>query len=482
MRKLLFLVFLAAALVSAASADVYHEASISKSGMQLNTSIELNCESNCPVNKWSLTWQIPKSAGIISVRDSIGRIEDYRVEGQQIHITTNSGPRRMNETVKIVMNVTADAEEIYRGLYKRELSLPGFSGEESRGVLHVDNLISGWKSYGFETSYSNNTLKFRGEGPVSLRVKFGEGNETRYYSFFGDYRGNTSMAYEISIGTTGVVQEFQRFPVASMPEDVYRRVANSWSAGEYIGGSMMVRQNIGSDYIPVLAHETVHGLNDREFNWDRTSSAYFDEGTAEYVEFLVRKKLSSEDRDVRPPGEVFGDDIRWDPDPSDNTYSLVPSRGDPEVLWNYYQNDLNFMKTWSSFDSEHREFGYAYSELIIKNYVSRGGRLSRLYEKFNVSGKVDSPERKWEIFSQYLDMTPCKYDSREKFSNCLDRINSYDYPVYSAEPSREAENLTIRKLDIPENSFRQGTDLVDSLKYDLQGLVSYLRKLLQNLL
>lgn len=482
MKKLLLLALLLLAFSFTATADVYHEAEVSEEGMLLNTSIQLECQNNCPVNKWSLTWQLPDSTEVIGVEDSIGELDDYTVQNDRIQLTTNSGPKRMNETVLLQLSVTEDSDEIYNGLYQRRISLPGFSNEESSGVIRADNLISGWKSYGFDTSYTDNTMKFRGEGPVNLRVKFGSGTETDYYTFFGDYSGNVSQAYEIAIGTTGLEQDFKRFPVASMPSDVYNRTANRWSAGEYLGGSMMIRQELGGDYIPVLAHETVHGLNDRELNWDRTSSAYFDEGTSEYVESLVRKKLSAEDEDVRPPGEVFGEDVRWDPDPGDGRYSLIPSSGDREELWGYYQNDRDFMKTWSSKDAAYRGFGYAYSQLLIQNYVVNGGRLSELYRELDVDRKVEDPEEKWSIYSEHLDMRPCNFDEREKFNSCLDKINEYDYSVYSARPSRNSTNLTVRKLEIPENRFRQDSGHTDDLKYQLSDFVSYLKGLVQNLI
>ena len=472
MSKPLLLILLLVTFSFAATADVYHEAEVLEEGMLLNTSIQLECESNCPVNKWSLTWQLPDEAEVTGVQDSIGDIEDYTVQDDRILFTTNSGPKRMNETVLLQLNVTENSEEIYNGLYQREISLPGFRGENSSGVIHADNLISGWKSYRFETSYTNSSMKFQGEGPVNLRVKFGDGNETDYYTFFGDYTGNTSQAYEISIGTTGLEQDFKRFPVASMPSDVYNQTANRWSAGEYLGGSMMIRQELGGDYVPVLAHETVHGLNDRELNWDRTSSAYFDEGTAEYVEFLVRKKMNSEDRELRPPGEVFGGDVRWDPDPGDGRYSLIPSSGDREELWEYYQNDRDFMNSWSSSDSAYRNFGYAYSELLVRNYISEGNRLSELYRGLDVDRKIEDPEDKWDIYSRHMEMRPCDHDSRQRFDRCLDEINDYDYTVYSAKPSYNSSNLTVRKLDVPERSMRQ-QDTVEGLKYSLSDFFSY---------
>lgn len=482
MDKVFLLSVLLVAFSFTAAADVYHEAEVSEDGMILNSSLQLECESDCPVNKWSLTWQLPDSAEVIGVEDSMGGLDDYTISNGRIRLITNSGPKRMNETVLIQLNVTEDSEEIYRGLHQRRISLPGFGGEESTGVIHAENLISGWRSYGFKTSYTENSMKFQGEGPVNLRLKFGDGNETDYYTFFGDHMGNTSQAYEIAIGTTGLEQDFERFPVASMPSDVYNRTANRWSAGEYLGGSMMIRQELGGDYIPVLAHETVHGLNDRELNWDRTSSAYFDEGTSEYVEFLVRKKLSAVDREVRPPGEVFGEDVRWDPDPGDGRYSLIPSSGDREELWQYYQNDREFMKSWSSSDAAYRSFGYAYSQLLVQNYVVNGGRLSEIYKELEVDRKVEDPEEKWSVYSEHLDMRPCEYSSRVRFKSCLDGINEYDYSVYSAKPFRNSSNLTVSKLEIPENRFKQDSNTVDTVKYRLSGLFNYLERMVRDLI
>lgn len=481
MKKLLLTLLLLAFTFSALG-QVYHEADISRTNMALNTTVHLECDSKCPVNRWSLKWQIPENSEILHIKDSIGRITSYTRTGEEVRIKTNYGPKRMNETVKIVLNVASDSKEIYRGLFKRELSLPGFEGEETRGKVHVDNLISGWSSYGFQTSYQNNTMKFKGEGPVSLRVKFGDGNETSYYSFFGEHPDNVSQAYEIAIGTTGLQQGFKRFPVASMPPEVYNRTANSWSAGEYIAGSMMISNNLGAGYIPILAHETVHGLNERELNWDRTSSNYFEEGTAEYVEFLVRKKISALNGSLRPPAELFGDDIRWDPDPFDRTYSIISSEGNQDRLWNYYRRDRDFMKTWSSMKPGHRDFGYAYSELIIRNYVKEGGNLSGLYNVLNVSREVKSPRVKWDLYSRYMDMTPCNYSSRKKFNQCLEEINEYDYPVYTARPGNVSNNFTVKELEIPERKEATGTGLLTNLKSKIRQMLAYIENFLEEAL
>jgi hypothetical protein len=79
-------------------------------------------------------------------------------------------------------------------------------------------------------------------------------------------------------------------------------------------------------------------------------------------------------------------------------------------------------------------------------------------------------------------MRPCDYSSREKFNSCLDDINEYDYSVYSAKPSRNSTNLTVRKLEIPENRFKQDSRPVGNLKHRLSGFVNYLERIVRNLI
>ena len=471
-------------LVAPATSQIYHEIDVEENYYTLNSSVGLECSSNCPVNSWNLQWNVPDNAEIISVRDSIGEIEEYSVQSGKISLSTNTGPRRHSETVQMVFNVSQPAEEIYNDLYKAEISLPGFSEKKTDGLVRRDNIISGWTNYGFQTSYTNDTMKFSGQGPVTLRLKYGEGEKTDYYEFFGPYEENTSRAYEVSVGTTGLVQDFDRFPVAVLPSADYDEQINSWSAGEYVSGSMVMRQGLESDFVPVLAHETVHGLNDRELNWDETRSSYFDEGTAKYVEFLTRLKIISDEgqEEVKPPGELFGDRKRWDPDPNDQVYQEIPPKGDKDKLWNYYRQDRDFMKTWSTSDSSNRGFGYAYSELVIRNYVVENNATVReLYQDLSVNRKISGPEEKWEVFSQHLNMEPCNSDSREEFNRCLEEINDYEYSVYTAQPSGEKKDIELDKVKVPEARFESEEYGMDRILYEVQMALQHLRKVLQDI-
>lgn len=455
MRKILLFLALAL-LVGHAAGEVQYSIVADEERVFMNSTIELDCDFNCP----GLTWTLVDDATVIGVRDGRGKVE-YEVSGEEVKIEGRRSYGSDTRVVEISSRVENDAQLIHAGLYKRTLRLSGFEGERTSGTVSSENLISGRTGFGFDMSFSSDEMVFQGDGPVNIRMKFGDGHETDYFSFFGAKPSGTEKAYEVPVGTLGIFQEFKRFPVAVHTDESYDRNVNEWSAGEYVSGAIQIRnqESIGEDFLPVLAHEVVHGLNDRILNWDHTRSSYFDEGTGKYVEFLLKKKLYNEGKIDEPPRELFGESIRYDPDSGDGKYYKLPPKGDKEQLWTYYENDRDFMKTWSAMnaDQDTRKFGYAYSELVIRNYVKNGGSLRELYRDIQVEQEIDSPEVKWQIYSEHLDMTPCDYSSRDRFEECLEDINSYDYPVYSAKPDRGSEKLEIERLQVPNRTVKSGS-------------------------
>lgn len=497
MRKL-FLVFLLISLASLGTADiqeVQYSVDADEAVAEVNTSVFMNCESTCTGLQWSLS----NDSEVLFVGNSRGEI-DYEIEGNSISIPGSRAGGRENETVKIGVRKNEEAEEIYEGLYQRTISVPSFRGVDTTGFIHNENLISGRIDFGFDYSFSDTEMRFKGKGPTNVRVKFGEGQETRYFEFFGSKPDDTESAYEVPIGVLGFQQKFARFPVAVMKDSDYDRLVNEWSAGEYVGGGIKIREpsSIEDSFIPVLAHEVVHGLNDRRLNWDQTRSSYFDEGVSKYVESLVRKKMYGEGETSRQPGELFGEKKEYRITRDDQRYIYtVPPKGDKEVLWNYYQNNRDFMKTWSAFsssDSDTRSFGYAYSELIIANYIARDdGSIRELYRDIDVDRKITDNKEKWNILSQHMDMSPCDYSERERFENCIEEINDYDFPVYSAKSQQNQDgSIEIDRLEIPNrtepsNSFSgvKTGNLSSTGKEANQfvsGFISYLSKILQDIL
>lgn len=453
MKKYLTLALLSIVFLSIASGDVYYEIDAGDDSVRMNTTLELECDTadeNCPVNRWRLTWDLPEGSDLISIEDSLGEVDDYTKDGDQVSLRTNRGDRRDSETVRIRVEIDGKAEEIHKGLFKRKLNLAGFSDQETRGIVRNPELISGWTGKGFETSYSEKQMNFTGEGSTSVRINFGKGHKTEYYEFFGDKPSNTSLAYEVSVGMTGLTQGFERFPVAVMDKNDYDGSVVQWSAGEYVGGSFRMRKSLEDDFLPVLAHETVHGLNERKLKWDTTSSTWLDEGTSKYVETLVNLHLKGKQRTRK----LFGENTTYTVSRNGTRYRVTaPSSGDPERLWNYYQNDREFMKNWNPRDyPDERSFGYAYSELIIRNHIAReNNTLRELYRQMDFNRRIESNQEKWNLLSRYLDLKPCNYNSREKFNSCLQEINSYDYYIFRAQNiSRKKGKVSLEPIEIKE--------------------------------
>lgn len=130
-----------------------------------------------------------------------------------------------------------------------------------------------------------------------------------------------------------------------------------WASGEYHSpGAVLLRPNATTTAVAEAAvHETTHAFNSQVpralggGNW-------FDEGTAKYMEHLAYLESG------RREGRLFSDSPRDKVRISD--------------LLSYFRNNYSFMEQWDptneSFD-EWRNFGYAYSQLVIRAYVDEHG-------------------------------------------------------------------------------------------------------------
>ena len=476
MRKLLFFTAVFLMMTGSALAEVQYRGVMDSEEVRMNVSIQLECDSECPISSWNLDWNLPENAEILELKDSLGEIDNYDRTGRTVTLSTNN-ERRYNETVEIYFRIDEEAEEVYDGLYFRRMSFPSFNGERTTGIIEVEDLISGWIGFGFQSSFDNESFRFRGEGPVNIRAGFGQGEETEYYEFFGEKKPNSTEAYRVSLGSTGLAQDFERFPVAVIPPDVYSDTRPGWSQGEYIGGEITLREN-SENYLPTLTHETVHGLNDRFFRWDFTGSTYLDEGIAEHVEYLMTKKLYREGRTEIGTRELFGDQVMYSEQVEEGALEYtLSSQGKKDRLWNYYQEDSDFMKDWNPRESlRNRDFGYAYSHLLVKNYLSKNNTIIDLYSEIGQDSKIESSDRKWSFLSEHMEMEPCNYDSRERFNRCLDRINSYDYRIYTADRGSADSELEVEELEVPNRTERSpNVEKADVSFYDfVKGFIDYI--------
>lgn len=424
MKKSLGILVLAAIsllLSSPAAGQVKHEIGLNKSTTVVNTTLGLGPSEEASI--WALEWTVPKDADIISLKNKFNDTEITQRTGKEITLKS-SGPPRETDTVRIVYKVETNSENIYQNLSKSSVRLPGLGQKRTAGALTAENILSWRITRGFNAQNRDGTLKFEGSGPVNLRIKRGNGKQTENFVFFGPRPENTQAARDIAAGMTGLEPEFDRFPVATMPDPVYNTKVNRWSSGEYVGGKISLRSSVSEDVSKaLLAHETVHGLNDRWMPWRETQSRYFDEGVAEFVEFLVKEQETN-----RPTPEVFGNKTRYDENKSDRKYSVVPPKGSNDRLWEYYQENRSFMREWTPFNSDAREFGYAYSQLVIMKHAMNNS-LRSTYQDLGHDSEISDENAKWSYISQHMDLKPCERESKRKFEKCLERVNSHSYSV-----------------------------------------------------
>ncbi len=448
-------------MLPAVAAQVSYDIETEPDNANISVEVVLDCARfRCP----ELQWAKSSHHQLVNVTDAEGIIEDYEVTDEYVVVDAGSPIRGQEKVLKLNFRTDKDAEEIYNGLHRRIISLSGFSNESMQGKVYSENLVSGDIGYGFESSYEDSNFNFTGKGQVNIYLNFGSGQETDHYIFFGEDPGfDTEEVYEISVGTTGLVQRYEKIPVAIMPSERYNRTQTKWSAGEYSSGSIRLRDTDESSLKATLGRETVHALNDDLLDWDATSSSYMDEGTSEFVGYLFeRRQVPVDERDgsVR---QLFGEPVTFDEDPTDRHYTKISSRGNIEELWNYYQNDLDYMKTWSPTDQEHRSFGYAYSQLIVRhNLIEKNITLQQLYDYLEVDREIESSEKKWQALSENLDLTPCNSESREEFDQCLEEANDHsNFESFRAEPNRDRGNLIINETETPEydeNKLNYGSD------------------------
>ena len=460
MRKSGLLLISIVMFICVAAAQVSHSLDIENGGVEVNTTLEL--DSDRKVNSWNVNYRLPENAEILNIKDSYGEIEDYSFENRRLDLKTNSGDRRSEEYLRINYMIEG-GDTGFSGLTHRTFNFAGFEGERTSGRVEVDDLISGSISQGFEASYGR-SMNFSGEGPVQFTVNYGEGEESDYFSFFGDEINYSEMdeAYEIALGTVRYQQEFEKFPVV-VREDFD---GEEWSAGEYTQGRIYLRPS--EDAFPVLTHEAVHGLNDRLLSWDRTDSSWMDEGIAKHAEHLARITKEGRSR----TSNLFGDEVKYR---EDGYIYTLPSRGDREALWEYYENDEAWMKDWAP-RKGNRSFGYSYSELIVKNYVRNNNSIDEIYQEVDPGRRIESNDEKWDIYSEHVNLRPCDYDSRERFEQCLEDLNDFRYKVFLAEPSESRTQISFQEAEIPERSTKPVIET--GFRNAFQAFMGWLNKVL----
>lgn len=459
--KILLLISVLILLIPLSLSTVRHSIKVQKDNALINTTLELKSERK--VNYWRLSWIKPSNSEIISIEDSYGEIDDYEVDGKNIKIITNKGDSRKEGEVKIRLEVKDLVKKEFKPLRTISLNLAGFKNETSRVFLKTNGLLSGSYKAGFKAYFSNKTTKLKGKGPLNFKVSFAD-KKPNYDNFliFEDY--NISLAdnfYSYITAVTGTKPPFERFPIVVLPESEYNEKLNSWSAGMYKrGGIIFIRKSNMEKRTntSLLIHEATHGFNEQVLRWDNTNVRWFDEGVAKYMEYLVNQKLGV------VQAEIFGGTTYFMREGSN--YRLSP-RGTPEDLWNYYKENKSFMKEWTPYKDRNREFGYAFSELLIREYMKNNGYDS-LRPVYNDLGEIKLSTNKTDLKNRRIlnalgtDLKPCYMNDKEGLEDCLDEIHNQNPEI----PSLEGLNFSDKELEtdfeedngtkLEENKTKQG--------------------------
>jgi len=485
--KLVLLGLVCGLLLPAATAKVSYEIEAGQDDVMINTTFELYGGDDT-YDAFAITWQIPANATIMSIRDSYGPIEEYNRSGGQIQFSTNEGRKREKETVEIRYRLRDKVQTWKDTVHVLDLQLPGFRERYSRydeedTDIKVDvpeRVLGTGESFGAASSYSNYTATFQGEGPTNIKVVYT--NRTGGYDNYllaGDEAANLSRAdniYPMLNSITGRSVDFRKFVVIILPDTEYEQQLDAWSAGRYKNGGMIFikESKVGKDtFTGLLLHETMHGFNQRPLKWNDVKNGLFDEGTAKYVEFLVNEELG-----VRQ-AEIFGETVTWtapcqdQPDRSCR-YSYDP-RGTPENLIHYYRSGSGAMMEWHPSNTgqiggmEGRRFGYAYTELLFREYVMENGAdsLQPVYRDLLAVEQEAETSRQYastirEVMNHSL--APCRRQSQQAIETCLDEVNRFTPDVPDqVQIDGKQEEIVFRPVKVPER-----TDEADNITFQRQ--------------
>lgn len=477
-------IFVFLLVIPSARAITSYDITVQGSDILTNVTFELYTSSpEEKVNYWTTAFSLPTGSQILAVADSKGPIATYNMSEDDVLIETNKGGLKEKEVVTLVFKTNNVIDHSYAPLKRLNLSLAAFGDsrpdvpdEQTFAIVHVDDVISYLPSLGFVSQ--EDELTFAGEGPLSFTIWFGDGKKTKHFVVSGE--ANLSVVeglFGLIPAVTGFLPEYERFPLAILPDHRYDREINEWSEGQFRSGLIVVRASaVEKDTFPaILLHETTHAVNERALRWDRTQISWFDEGVAQYIEFLVNQQLKVKQ------SEVFGKPVKWVE--GSKIYSL-PSRSSNEELWNYYQTGKTFMNTWNPDAPATREFGYAFSELLIRDYIINGGDLHAIFGSLlDQEESIDTPKDRNALIWSLLetDFLPCFSSNKDAFDACLKKANAYQAPVPDAvEIEGQVTEIVIPEIEEPEEEplpttpegfFARLADLFQDLIDAIKGLL-----------
>jgi len=468
-------------LIPISSSLTIYNITLKNQKIYVNVTFSLKSEEKYDV--WRISWEIPQEYEIISVSDEVGPVSVNTYPGY-IYFETNK--LSANERIINVQYFLKNAiSKEYDPLNKVSLQLSGFPNEKTIVNVHLPGLISGDASYNFTEYFQNNFAQFVGYGPTDIILYYSfSGREYNNYLLFGpaDLTVADEM-FSLVINTTGMPKPYRRFPVVVLKDTDFESRIQPWgSASHSRGGLILIKNSVanGPYNASTILHETTHGINAKVLKWNQVEATWFEEGSGSFIEYLANQKLGLKQ------GELFGENkvIK-----QGSERIVIKSRGNKEMLWDYYSQGKDFMYYWNPSDDATRDFGYAFSELAIRYSIQKNGidKIKEAYRKLSqLSETVKDPVKSTNIILSALDSTfmPCYSVDRNKFDQCLKEINEQQLvvPINTTFTSdRGIINETIKIKTTSEEVLKENVVSQVRKKSILAEIAGFIKNLLKSL-
>jgi hypothetical protein len=456
---------------------------ITLKNQKIYVNVTFNLKSNEKYDIWRISWEIPQEYEILSVSDELGPVSFNAYPGY-IYFETNK--LRARERVINVQYFLKDViSKEYEPLNKVNLQLSGFPNEKTIVNLYLPGIVSGDASYNFTEYFQDNFAQFTGYGPVDIVVFYTfSGREYKNYLLFGpaDLTVADEM-FSLVENITGIPKPYKRFPVVVLKDTDFERSVQPWGSASHMrGGLILIKNSVanGPYNASTILHETTHGINAKVLKWNQVEATWFEEGTASFIEHLANQKLGLKQ------GELFGENkiIK-----QGSEKIVIKSRGNKETLWNYYKQGKDFMYYWNPSDDAVRDFGYAFSELVIRYSVQKNGidKIREAYRKLSqVSEPVKDPVKSTNIILSALDTNfmPCYSIDRGKFDQCLKEINEQQLDVPMNVASTVAQRITNETIETnvaSEENLIENTTVKSGKRNFFVEFVEFIKSLLKSL-
>ncbi|HIE41441.1 MAG TPA: hypothetical protein EYP80_02130 [Candidatus Aenigmarchaeota archaeon] len=411
--------------------EVIHDLNLNNNYIEINSTLILHSKNY--LDYWEITIPLQEDSKVISVQDDIGKIH-YNFSNNELIFRTNN-KRAKTRIINIMYEVPLKRE--YDFLFVN-LNLFGFENETY--VVIAPNF-----QYFFipnaEIEYGSK-IKAKGRGALEVKILFGGKNESKHYFTNSNFDLDKVEYYFWILESITGLKIPTKFGILILPKNKYKGEFEEWSSGTFKDGLIVVREDLDEDEkIATIMHETMHGFNSFVLDWDATNISWFDEGTATYVSSIMFRILNQS----KP--EIFGESIIWRE--GNKIYTLEPNQK-PVDLWNYYKKNENWMLFWNprKYSDWRREFGYAYSELFIRDYLKDNATaLRRVYkELLKINKIVENSYERNQIIQKILgkEFRPCYSLDLEEIRNCTYKLNKMKFVI-----EKNGKKIDY-KVEIPE--------------------------------